>query len=190
MNISFSANVLKARLFCKLAANGLEISSQLQAQKYKRFSQNRLLEESFTSLADLWFATNLEVNNSDFIPPARFRETAEQWNNSSLPFSLRKYRSGMLALQSDDQALEATGPTLLSWLEKTQCEPQQDAEHKWYRASGGVTVVETAKRFGWNLSFALEELESFEEKGDLCRDTNEGEIRFWRNKLFVPNLLF
>ena len=147
--------------------------------------RNQLREENFLSLTDLWFATNLEVHNSDFIPPYQFREIAEQWNNSGLPISLRRYRSGVLALQSGSQGIEANGLTILNWLEKTQCEPQQIDNQNWHVASGGVTVVETAKKFHWNLSYALEELEFLEQKGDLCRDTDDGEIRFWRNDLLL-----
>lgn len=185
MHLSYSANISKANLFHKAATSVFKRSSQVDTHGYERFLQYRSLEDSFTPLADIWFATNLEVHEPEFLSPARFREIAEQWNDSGLPIILRKYRSGVLALQLSNQAKNADGLALLNWLEKMQCDPQ-DANENWNRINGGVTVVEIAEQFDWSLSFALEELESFEEKGDLCRDTNEGEIRFWRNKLLVP----
>lgn len=175
----------KANSFHKAATKVSQRSSQANTHGYERVLQYQSSEESFTPLTDLWYATNLEVHKPEFLSPDGFRDIADQWNDSGLPITLRKYRSGVLALQLNNQAKEADGLALLNWLEKMQCE-QQDANENWNRISGGVTVVETAEQFGWSLSFALEELESFEEKGVLCRDTNEGEIRFWRNKLLVP----
>ena len=113
--------------------------------------------------------------------PAKFREAAERWDDARLSIALRKYRSGVLVVEPNNRAIDANGKILLDWFKDVQNMPLQENQFYWHQFNKGIAVVEAAEEFHWTLTFASEVLDLFEQKGDLCRDISEGEIKFWRN---------
>jgi len=141
-------------------------------------------EGGIMSLVDLWAVVNRARGGVELISPTDFAKAAEMWDKLKLPVRLRRFKSGLLAVQGRDRTDEKTISSLLAWLRDLHHEaPLQEVAWDWRVFGRGVTAQETAQRFGWSVGVATEELEMAEEKGALCREQGLDGLRFWENWL-------
>ncbi|KAI7369940.1 Vps36-domain-containing protein [Hortaea werneckii] len=140
-------------------------------------------EGGIMSLVDLWAVFNRTRNGIELISPLDFEKAALKWEDLRLPIRLRRFKSGLLAVQENSRTDEKTIASLLAWLRESQY-----ASTSSYAGDGhgqsfgrGVTAQETAEHFGWSVGVATEELEMAEDTGALCRDQCLDGIRFWEN---------
>ncbi|KAL9119907.1 MAG: hypothetical protein Q9187_003538 [Circinaria calcarea] len=141
-------------------------------------------EGGIMSLVDLWAMFNHARNGVELISPGDFEKAARLWERLGLPVRLREFRNGLLVVQRHDWTDDKTIAQLLAWLQELHFEPAAE-EIGWdvVRFGRGVTVQETASKFGWSVGVASEELEMAEEKGALCREQGVEGLRFWENMI-------
>lgn len=141
-------------------------------------------EGGIMSLVDLWAMFNRARNGVELISPGDFEKAARLWERLGLPVRLREFRNGLLVVQRHDWTDDKTIAQLLAWLQELHFEPAGE-EIGWdvVRFGRGVTVQETAAKFGWSVGVASEELEMAEEKGALCREQGVEGLRFWENMI-------
>ncbi|KAI1628208.1 EAP30/Vps36 family-domain-containing protein [Exophiala viscosa] len=136
------------------------------------------------SLVDLWYMFNRSQNGVELVSPADFVKAAEAWDKLGLPVKLRKFKSGLLAVQRRDASDEKTIKQLSDWLHSSRkLQPEQPPPWDWAYYGFGVTAQQAAARFGWSLGVATEELEMAEERGALCREEGIEGLKFWLNFL-------
>lgn len=141
-------------------------------------------EGGIMSLVDLWQVFNRSRGGVELVSPGEFAKAAEMWDKLKLPVRLRRFKSGLLAVQGRDRTEEKTIASILAWLNELHHEPPQvEVRWDWRLYGRGVTAHETAQRFGWSVGVASEELEMAEEKGALCREQGLDGLRFWENWL-------
>lgn len=141
-------------------------------------------EGGIMSLVDLWQVFNRSRGGVELVSPSEFAKAAEMWDKLRLPVRLRRFKSGLLAVQGRDRTEEKTIASILAWLAELHHEPpQKEVSWEWRLYGRGVTAQETAQRFGWSVGVASEELEMAEEKGALCREQGLDGLRFWENWL-------
>ncbi|GAB1732786.1 hypothetical protein NU195Hw_g8734t1 [Hortaea werneckii] len=139
-------------------------------------------EGGIMSLVDLWAVFNRTRNGIELISPLDFEKAALKWEDLRLPIRLRRFKSGLLAVQENSRTDEKTIASLLAWLRESQYPSLSSAGDGHGQSFGrGVTAQETAERFGWSVGVATEELEMAEDTGALCRDQCLDGIRFWEN---------
>ncbi|KAI7154753.1 Vps36-domain-containing protein [Hortaea werneckii] len=139
-------------------------------------------EGGIMSLVDLWAVFNRTRNGIELISPLDFEKAALKWEDLRLPIRLRRFKSGLLAVQENSRTDEKTIASLLAWLRESQYASTYSAGYEHGQSFGrGVTAQETAERFGWSVGVATEELEMAEDTGALCRDQCLDGIRFWEN---------
>ena len=153
-------------------------------------------EGGIMSLIDLWAIYNRARSEGgvDAVSPMEFEKAAKLWEKLRLPVRLRQFKNGLLVVQQADRTDDKTIAQLLGWLQELHELPANSTDavdgdrrkNDNWDSEGfgrGVTVQETAQRFGWSVGVASEELEMAEEKGALCRegDGATGIIRFWEN---------
>lgn len=139
-------------------------------------------EGGIMSLVDLWAVFNRTRNGIELISPLDFEKAAVVWETLHLPIRLRRFKSGLLAVQEKSRTDEKTIASLLIWLRQPpQAVEATDEELLPMPHGRGVTAQETAERFGWSVGVATEELEMAEDTGALCRDQCLDGIRFWEN---------
>ncbi|TID23550.1 Vps36-domain-containing protein [Venturia nashicola] len=154
-------------------------------------SRNLLKREGgIMSLVDLWAVFNRARGGVELISPAEFTKAAEMWDKLKLPVRLRRFKSGLLAVQGRDRTDEKTIASLLAWLKNLHHDPpEKEVAWDWQIFGRGVTAQETAQEFGWSVGVATEELEMAEEKGALCREQGLDGLRFWENWLVkIPQM--
>ncbi|KAK5467417.1 Vacuolar protein-sorting-associated protein 36 [Exophiala xenobiotica] len=136
------------------------------------------------SLVDFWAVFNRSQNGVELISPADFQKAAEAWERLGLPLKLRKFKSGLLAVQRHDASDEKTIKQLKEWLDSLRASvPEQVPSWDWSTYGFGVTAQQAAAKFGWSLGVAVEELEMAEERGALCREEGVEGLKFWLNFL-------
>ncbi|KAI7155172.1 hypothetical protein D0869_03728 [Hortaea werneckii] len=139
-------------------------------------------EGGIMSLVDLWAVFNRTRNGIELISPLDFEKAALKWEDLRLPIRLRRFKSGLLAVQENSRTDEKTIASLLAWLRESRYASTSSAGDEHGQSFGrGVTAQETAERFGWSVGVATEELEMAEDTGALCRDQCLDGIRFWEN---------
>ncbi|KAF2663739.1 Vps36-domain-containing protein [Microthyrium microscopicum] len=139
-------------------------------------------EGGIISLVDLWSVFNQARNGVELVSPVDFEHAARMWEQLKLPVRLRRFKSGLLVVQGSDRTDEKTIASIMSWLKDLhEFPPEEPVPWDWRTYGRGVTVQETAVRFGWSMGVTTEELEMAEEKGVLCRDQGLDGIRFWEN---------
>ena len=140
-------------------------------------------EGGIMSLVDVWALFNRARNGVELVSPADFKQAAQLWDRLRLPIHLRRFKSGLLVVQGRDRTDERVVAAILAWLAELREEPPTEHEvtWDWRRFGRGVTVQETAARFGWSIGVATEELEMAEESGALCREHDLGGVLFWEN---------
>ncbi|KAF2834195.1 Vps36-domain-containing protein [Patellaria atrata CBS 101060] len=144
-------------------------------------------EGGIMSLVDLWAIFNRFRGGVELISPTDFEKAAQLWDKLKLPVRLRKFKSGLLAVQGRDRTDEKTIASLQSWLNSLHSIPPPDkVSWDWTMFGKGVTAQETAEHFGWSVGVATEELEMAEERGVLCREQSFDGLRFWEN--WIVNL--
>jgi ESCRT-II complex subunit VPS36 len=154
-------------------------------------SKNLLRKEGgIMSLVDLWAVFNRARGGVELISPTDFAKAAEMWDKLKLPVRLRRFKSGLLAVQGRDRTDEKTVASLLVWLKDLHHEPpEKEVPWDWQIFGRGVTAQETAQKFGWSVGVATEELEMAEERGALCREQGLDGLRFWENWLVkIPQM--
>lgn len=134
-------------------------------------------EGGIISLVDLWAVFNRARGGVELVSPADFLRACELFERLKLPVRLRRFKSGLLAVQGSDMQDEKVVARLQGWLEA----PKADAETLQLQFGRGVTPREAAERFGWSVGVAREELEMAEERGVVCREEGVGGVRFWIN---------
>jgi len=141
-------------------------------------------EGGIVTLVDLWAVFNRARGGVELVSPADFEKAARMWDTLKLPVRLRKFKSGLLAVQGRDRTDEKTITSLLAWLKTFHQEPPAaEVAWDWQTFGRGVTAQETAERFGWSVGVATEELEMAEQAGALCREQGIDGFRFWENWL-------
>jgi ESCRT-II complex subunit VPS36 len=140
------------------------------------------------TLVDVWSIFNRIRNGVELVSPTDFMQAAQMWEKLKLPIRLRQFKSGLLVVQSTERTEEKVIAGILGWLKELRFEPPSEAVVWDYQAFGrGVTVHETAAKFGWSIGVTAEELEMAEERGALCREQTLGGILFWENHFVIPN---
>ena len=140
-------------------------------------------EGGIMSLVDLWAVFNRSRNGVELVSPSDFEKAVGLWEELRLPVRLRRFRSGLLVVQRSDWNDEKVLNRLTAWLQELHHSPSPAAGVDWTRFGQGVTVQEAARRFGWSIGVASEELEMAEEKGVLCREEAIEGLKFWENHL-------
>jgi ESCRT-II complex subunit VPS36 len=141
-------------------------------------------EGGIMSLVDLWAVFNRARNGVELVSPADFEKAAQMWEQLKLPLRLRRFKSGLLVVQGRDRTDEKTIASILAWMKELR-HTISTVEYSWDSKlyGRGVTVQETAIRFGWSMGVATEEMEMAEEKGVVCREHGLDGVRFWENWL-------
>lgn len=141
-------------------------------------------EGGIMSLVDLWAVFNRARNGVELVSPVDFEKAARMWEQLRLPLRLRRFKSGLLVVQGQDRTDEKTVASILAWLKELHDDVPAE-EHTWnLKLYGrGVTVQETAMRFGWSMGVATEEMDMAEERGVLCREQGLNGVHFWENWL-------
>ena len=146
-------------------------------------------EGGIMTLVDLWAIFNRSRNGVELVSPTDFQRAAELWEKLKLPVRLRRFKSGLLAVQRSDWTDEKTIRSLETWLwEVRQKPPAEKVPWDWTRFGRGITAQEAAQRFGWSVGVATEELEMAEDSGVLCREEGIEGLRFWSNFLMTQDL--
>lgn len=144
-------------------------------------------EGGIMSLVDLWAVVNRARGGVDLVNPGDFEKATRLWEKLNLPVRLRQFKNGLLVVQRYDWTDDKTVAQLLAWLQELHETPPQgideDVGWDWAAFGHGVTAQETARRFGWSVGVASEELAMAEEKGVLCREEGVEGLRFWENFL-------
>jgi ESCRT-II complex subunit VPS36 len=140
-------------------------------------------EGGIMSLVDLWAVFNRSRNGVELVSPSDFERAARLWEELRLPVRLRRFRSGLLVVQRSDWNDEKVVGQLKTWLQELHNSPSSAVGVDWTRFGQGVTAQEAARRFGWSVGVAGEELEMAEEKGVLCREEGIEGLKFWGNHL-------
>lgn len=139
-------------------------------------------EGGIISLVDLWSLFNRTRNGVELVSPSDFEQAARLWEKLKLPVRLRRFKSGLLVVQSNDWSDEKVIQQLDKWLQVLRDEvPSEDLLWNWHKYGRAITAQETAHHFGWSVGVAAEELEMAEDKGALCREEGIEGVRFWRN---------
>ncbi|KAI9798052.1 MAG: hypothetical protein M1825_005651 [Sarcosagium campestre] len=139
-------------------------------------------EGGIMSLVDLWAVFNRARGGVELVSPTDFQKAASLWEKLKLPLRLRRFKSGLLVVQSREWNDDKTIASLLSWLQDLRWStPNGDAKWDWRLFGRGITAQEAAERFGWSVGVANEELEMAEERGVLCREESIAGVYFWEN---------
>lgn len=135
------------------------------------------------SLVDLWATFNRTRDGVELISPDDFYKATTMWVSLGLPVRLKQFKSGLLAVQRLDMSDDRVVEQIKRWLESFRTSPPEGSSLTWDWAhyGCGVTAHDAAKRFGWSLGIATEELEMAEERGALCRDESIEGLKFWLN---------
>jgi len=134
------------------------------------------------SLVDLWAVFNRARGGVELVSPHDFEKAARLWEKLRLPVRLRTFRSGVLVVQARDRTDEATIKALLAWLrDRHDDPPERDVPWDWQEFGRGVMAYDVARRFGWSIGVAEEELAMAEERGVLCREEGIEGLKFWEN---------
>ncbi|OKL62066.1 hypothetical protein UA08_02747 [Talaromyces atroroseus] len=146
-------------------------------------------EGGIISLVDLWALFNRTRNGVELVSPSDFEQAARLWDKLKLPVRLRRFKSGLLVVQSNDWSDEKVIHQLDKWLQdiRDQALPE-GISWNWNKYGRGITVQETAQHFGWSVGVAAEELEMAEDKGTLCREEGIEGVRFWKNFFLADEL--
>lgn len=133
------------------------------------------------SLVDLWATFNRSRDGVELVSPSDFHKASAMWASLQLPVRLRQFKSGLLAVQYAYTSDERTVEQLKNWLQSLRTSPPGSVawDHEHYGC--GVTAQDAAKKFGWSLGIANEELEMAEEKGALVREESIEGLKFWLN---------
>jgi ESCRT-II complex subunit VPS36 len=140
-------------------------------------------EGGIMSLVDLWAVFNRSRNGVELVSPSDFGKAARLWEELRLPVRLRRFRSGLLVVQRSDWNDEKVISQLKAWLRELHHSQSPPVGVDCTRFGHGVTAQEAARRFGWSIGVAGEELEMAEEKGVLCREEGIEGLKFWENHL-------
>jgi ESCRT-II complex subunit VPS36 len=135
-------------------------------------------EGGIISLVDLWALFNRARGGVELVSPSDFLKACEMFEKLKLPLRLRRFKSGLLAVQGSDMEDSKIIARVKAWLETPADEVPDTVQLQFGR---GVTPREAAERFGWSVGVAREELEMAEEKGAVCREEGVGGVRFWIN---------
>lgn len=134
------------------------------------------------SLVDLWATFNRARGGVELVSPRDLEKAAMMWEKLKLPVRLRKFKSGVMVVQSHDRTDETTIAALLSWLNDLhEFPPEKEVPWDWHEFGLGVTAQDAAQRFGWSIGVAEEELEMAEERGVVCREEGIEGLKFWKN---------
>jgi len=140
-------------------------------------------EGGIMSLVDLWAVFNRSRNGVELVSPSDFGKAAGLWEELRLPVRLRRFRSGLLVVQRSDWSDEKVINQLKAWLQELHHSPSPAMDVDCACFGQGVTAQEAARKFGWSVGVASEELEMAEEKGVLCREESIEGLKFWENHL-------
>lgn len=139
-------------------------------------------EGGIMSLVDLWAIFSHAKGGVDLVSPIDFEKAARLWEKLNLPVRLRQFKSGLLVVQRHDWTDDKTIAQILAWFDELrQIPPPVDLNWDWTTFGRGITAQEAARRFGWSVGVASEELEMAEDKGVLCREDGVEGLRFWEN---------
>lgn len=139
-------------------------------------------EGGIMSLVDLWAIFSRANGGVDLVSPIDFERAARLWEKLNLPVRLRQFKSGLLVVQRHDCTDDKTIAQILAWFDELrQIPPPVDLSWDWTTFGRGITAQEAARRFGWSVGVASEELEMAEDKGVLCREDGVEGLRFWEN---------
>lgn len=141
-------------------------------------------EGGIISLTDLWAMFNRARGGVELISPNDLEKAARLWETLHLPVRLRQFKNGLLVVQRHDRTDEKTIAQILAWMKDFHEQaPEEEVLWDWKLFGRGVTAMEAARRFGWSVGVAAEELEMAEEKGALWREEGVEGVRWWENWL-------
>lgn len=145
-------------------------------------------EGGIMSLIDLWAIFNRSRNGVELVSPSDFQKAAELWEKLKLPIRLRRFKSGLLVVQRYDWSDEKTIKQIQVWMEELRrTPPNEPVPWDWQLFGRGVTAQEAARRFGWSVGVATEELEMAEDRGFLCREEGIEGSQFWSNHISMSD---
>lgn len=133
------------------------------------------------SLVDLWATFNRSRDGVELVSPGDFQKAANVWTNLGLPIRLRQFKSGLMAVQYAYTSDERTVEQLKKWLESLRAQLHEDVNWDYHHYGIGITAQDAAKKFGWSLGIANEELEMAEDRGALVREESIEGLKFWLN---------
>lgn len=143
-------------------------------------------EGGIISLTDLWAMFNRARGGVELISPSDLEKAARLWETLHLPVRLRQFKNGLLVVQRHDRTDEKTIAQILAWMKELREQLPVEGEvvpWDWQTFGRGVTAMEAARRFGWSLGVASEELEMAEMAGALWREEGVEGVRWWENWL-------
>lgn len=141
------------------------------------------------NLVDLWAMFNRARGGVELVSPMDFEKASQMWESLKLPVRLRKFKSGVLVVQSSDRTDETTIKALVSWLDDLhEFPPDKELAWDWRQFGRGVTARDAAERFGWSIGVAEEELEMAEERGVVCREDGIEGLKFWKNYIDIGDV--
>ena len=141
-------------------------------------------EGGIVSLTDLWAMFNRARGGVELISPSDLEKSARLWETLHLPVRLRQFKNGLLVVQRHDRTDEKTIGQILAWMKEFHdSQPAGEVYWDWKLFGKGVTAMEAARRFGWSVGVATEELEMAEEKGALWREEGVEGVRWWEKWL-------
>lgn len=141
-------------------------------------------EGGIMSLVDLWASYN--QTTLDPVSPLDFEKAAGMWEKLRLPVRLRIFGNGFMVVQDANRSDDSTIAQLLGWLQDLRLRgPPKDQQDRWdwTQFGCGVSVQETAHRFGWAVGIAAEELDMAQRMGALCLDKSAQGPQYWENWL-------
>lgn len=193
--IDFDTDVLESSRPGMLATRDVNSSETLYISELSRNLAEYVTDEKrgllrrrggTMSLVDLWATFNRSRDGVELVSPSEFHKATNMWTTLGLPVRLRQFKSGLMAVQYAYTSDERTIEQLTKWLGTMRAQPDEDMTWDSQCYGTGVTAQDAAKRFGWNLGIANEELEMAEERGALVREESIEGLKFWLNFFDTP----
>lgn len=139
-------------------------------------------EGGIITMVDLWSVYNRARGGVELVSPTDFSAATKLFEKLDLPVRRRNFRSGLLAVQERSRTEEKSMASILAWLRTLrELPPHSELPWDWRDWGRGIAAQDAAKRFGWSVGVAEEELEMAEERGALCRESSLEGTFYWEN---------
>lgn len=126
------------------------------------------------TLTDLYAIFN-RARGMNLISPNDLVQACSLFERLKLPFKLKKFESGVVAVQSNMFSAEGIAKRIDNLLKKAESENKVS-----------ISAIDVAKDLSLSIQLALEHLMTAEKQLIICRDETVDGIRFFRNKFLYP----